>query len=75
MSLTNFNLIDSKKWLLKITDLDEIEALNPKFELMGYASLFILCNFGTLWLTLTCLPIILLVIYGVLKIKRKWPVL
>ncbi len=75
MSLTNFNILDSKSSLLKITNLDEIEALNPKFALMGYQSLYILCNFGTLWLTLIGLPFILLLIFVVLRIKRKWPVL
>ncbi len=59
----------------KIVALDEIQAFNPKFENMGYSTLYIICNFGTLWLALTGLPIAAIIIFGVLRISRKWPVL
>ena len=42
---------------------------------MGYSTLYILCNFGTLWLTLIGLPLVAIIILLALKIINKWPVL
>jgi hypothetical protein len=42
---------------------------------MGYSTLYILCNFGTLWLTLIGLPIVAIIIFVVLRIINKWPIL
>jgi hypothetical protein len=42
---------------------------------MGYSTLYILCNFGTLWLTLLGLPLVAIIIFVVLRIRNKWPVL
>ena len=52
-----------------------MKTLNDNFDKMGYSSLYILWNFGTLWLTLIGVPVFLLVIYGALRIIRKWPIL
>jgi hypothetical protein len=42
---------------------------------MGYSSLYILINFGTLWITLTGLPVFFLIIYGLMRISQKCPIL
>ena len=75
MSVLTFQFYDFGPWYDRILSLDPDSvgnnALNTQFNLMGYNSLYIIKNFGTLCFTIFAGPTICLIYFLLAKLKKE----
>ena len=75
MSVLTFQFYDFGPWIDKILGLDTDSAgnnpLNNQFNLMGYNSLYIIKNFGTLCLTIFAGPAMYLIYFLLVKLNPE----